>query len=120
MRLRSVSGVLAGWLLSLLSAAFGFYLLSLVASSTVTTLLSILLIVLCPFAGGFLTGLIVKKDHARHGLITGLAAGLCLAIAALIMLGFTTEYALVSIFLVLSWAFLSRLGASLAGSTRKR
>ena len=120
MRLRNMSGVLAGWLLSLLSAAFGFYLITLITSSRATTLLSILLIVLCPFAGGFLTGLLVGKDHARQGLITGLAAGLCLAIAALIMLGFTTEYALVSIFLVLSWAFFSRLGASLAGSTRKK
>ena len=112
-------GILAGCILSLLTAALGFYLVTQIASSRSTTLLSILLIVLCPFAGGFLTGLLAGKDHARNGLITGLVAGLCLGIAALIILGATRDYILVAVFLVLSWGFLSRLGASLAKTARK-
>jgi Na+/proline symporter len=116
---RIILGILAGCVLSLLTEALGFYLITLIVSSQVMTLLSILLIVLCPFAGGFLTGLLVGKDHARSGLIAGLGAGLCLGIAALFILGATRDYILVGIFLVLSWGFFARLGASLAKTTRK-
>lgn len=107
-----------GILLTLSSTILGFYLISLLSSTTTVTLLSLLTIVLSPLAGGFLTGLLVKNERGTSGLICGLSSGILLSIAAILLLGFSYQYLLLEVFLIVSWAFLSRMGATLSKPIR--
>ncbi|MCJ7696008.1 MAG: hypothetical protein MUO40_11385 [Anaerolineaceae bacterium] len=112
--------IFIGILFTIISTILGYYLISLIKSSTAVTFLSILIIVISPLAGGFLTGLLVKNRREVAGLISGIGSSIIISIAAILLLGFTNQYLLIEIFLIVSWAFLSRLGATLAKSGNKR
>lgn len=108
-----------GILFTLFSTILGYNLISLLNSTETFTILSILMIILSPLAGGFLTGLLVKNKREVAGLISGLGSSIFISIAAIFLLGFSNQILIIVIFLVVSWTFLSRLGATLSKPIRK-
>ncbi len=114
---KALLGSAAGGL-AMLAFAFGLLLLigqpldirSLAENLLVTGLVSLL----APIAGGFLAGLI-GKGHARQaGLLAGLGASLVVLVFWLANTGLTWEAALSGLALVFVWGALARIGAVLA------
>jgi len=106
--------IFIGILFTLFSTILGYNLISLLNSTEAFTILSILMIIVSPLAGGFLTGLLVKNRREVAGLISGLGSSIFISITAIILLGFSYQILIIVIFLIVSWAFLSRLGATLS------
>jgi hypothetical protein len=74
-------------------------------------LLSLIIMLMSPIAGGFLAGLIAQQRPQQAGLLAGLAAGLVVLIAWLLLVGFSWESLLSGLVVSFVWIFLSHLGA---------
>jgi hypothetical protein len=82
--------------------------------STSGILISAGIILLAPFAGGFLAGLIGQEDPRRAGLIAGLVASLVVFAAWLVITVLAIETILSGLVIVFVWIVLARLAAGLA------
>ncbi len=117
---RKILSIISGSLLALTSALLGFFLVSLISSQPVVMVLSILLITICPFAGGFLAGLVAREELTKIGLISGLISGALLGIAVIIVTGYSLSNLLTVVFIMIIWGFLSRLGTTLSRPRLKK
>jgi hypothetical protein len=104
--------------LAMLAFALGLLLLmgqpmdvrTLADNLLVTALISLL----APFAGGFLAGLIGTGHPRQAGLLAGLGASLVVMLIWLVNAGASWEAIISGLALVFVWAVLSRIGAGLA------
>ena len=81
-------------------------------------LLSLIIMLMSPIAGGFMAGLIAHEKPRQAGLLAGLMAGLLVLIAWLVMVGILWETLLSGLVVIFVWIFLSRLGAGFSTSKR--
>jgi MFS family permease len=88
--------------------------------STVGIVISAVIILLAPFAGGFLAGLLGREDPRRAGLLAGLIASLVVFIAWLAMTALTIETILSGLVIVFVWIMLARLASGFALPPDKR
>lgn len=80
-------------------------------------LLSLVVLLMAPIAGGFLAGWIGDKNPRQAGLLAGFGAGLVLLIAWSVIVGCSLEASLSAVVIGFIWVFLSRVGAGFS-STR--
>jgi Na+/proline symporter len=83
-------------------------------------LLSLIIMLMSPIAGGFLAGLIAQEKPRQAGLIAGLIAGLVVLIAWLVMVGYLWETLLSGLVVMFVWIFLSRLGSGFSTSRQSK
>jgi hypothetical protein len=74
-------------------------------------LLSLIIMLMAPIAGGFIAGLIAQENLQQAGLFAGLIAGLTVLLAWLAMMGILWDTLLSGLVVMFVWIFLSRLGA---------
>jgi hypothetical protein len=83
-------------------------------------LLSLIIMIMSPIAGGFVAGLIVQEQPRQAGLLAGLIAGLGVSIAWSAMMGNSWETLLSGLVVVFMWTLLSRLGAGFTSSRQSK
>ncbi len=114
--------LLGGVIGALVTLAFAFALFlilnDLFSSAFLETFWGIVLsglsILLAPFAGGFLAGLLSQPAPQKAGLITGLTAGLVVFIAWLVMTGLSIETILSGLAIVFVWVLMARFASGFA------
>lgn len=74
-------------------------------------LLSLIIMLMSPIAGGFLAGLIAPERPRQAGLFAGLLAGMMVLIAWLAIMGIFWDTLLSGLVVMFVWIILSRLGA---------
>jgi hypothetical protein len=87
-------------------------------TSPSNALLSLILMLMSPVAGGFLAGLIAQENFRQAGLFAGLIAGLVMLLAWLVMVGILWETLLSGLVVTFVWILLSRLGAGFAQTSQ--
>ncbi len=104
--------------LAMLAFALGLLLLSgqplNISSLADNLLVTGLVSLLAPFAGGFLAGLISKSHTRQAGLLAGLGASLVVVLIWLVNAGVTWETIVSGLALVFVWVVLARIGAGFA------
>ncbi len=93
----------------------GYTYTSMQDNSNFNTILSILILLVAPYAGGFLAGLIAHSERYKAGVITGAASSIIISFYALTFLNFSIRTILLLLLLVVFWTFLAMLGARMSG-----
>jgi len=88
-------------------------------SSTSNVLISLLVVLLAPIAGGFLAGLVGKPNPLQAGLLAGLIAGVFMFIAWLVIAGFSLETILSGLVILFVWVILARVASGFARLSHK-
>lgn len=115
MKSRFILSILLGTIFIIGTAIMGYTYTSTQENSNVITVLSILILLVAPYAGGFLAGLIARGDRHRIGVITGAVSSVIISIYALTFLDFNIKTILILFLLIVFWTFLARLGARMSG-----
>jgi len=115
MNTRRIIAIIAGVLLTLTSAYFGYFQASAMIGTQAGSILNVAILIVAPYAGGFLAGLIAKDTRRQVGLICGISAGTIMIIAAFLLLDVSIQMTLILLLLLILWTFLARLGARMAG-----
>jgi hypothetical protein len=79
---------------------------------------SLIIILLAPIAGGFLAGLVSKSKPRQAGLIAGLTAGFFLLVTWIVMTDFSFETLMSGMVIVFVWVVLARLASTFAHPRR--
>ncbi len=79
--------------------------------STTGIVISAVVILVAPFAGGFLAGLLGREDPRQAGLLAGLIASLVVFMAWLVMTALSIETILSGLVIVFVWIVLARLAS---------
>jgi hypothetical protein len=77
-------------------------------------LLNLVTMLISPFAGGFLAGLIGQSSPKRAGLLAGLGASLIIIIAWVVISGLSWSAILNGLIVGFVWVVLSRIGAGIS------
>ena len=101
-----------------LTLVFDSFLTELI-SSTSNVLISLLVVLLAPIAGGFLAGLVGKSNPLQAGLLAGLIAGVFMFIAWLVIVGFSLETVLSGLVILFVWVVLARVASGFARLSNK-
>ncbi len=101
-----------------LTLVFDSFLTKLI-SSTSNVLISLLVVLLAPIAGGFLAGLVGKSNPFQAGLLAGLIAGVFMFIAWLVIVGFSLETVLSGLVILFVWVVLARVASGFARLSNK-
>lgn len=88
-------------------------------SSTGNLLISLLVMLLAPIAGGFMAGLVGQSNPMQAGLLTGLIAGLFILIAWLFIAGISLQTILSGLVILFVWVVLARVASGFARPPRK-
>ena len=89
-------------------------------SSVGNAIIGVISILLAPFAGGFLAGLIARSDPRKAGLIAGAVAGVSIFAAWLIISGLTFSTIASGLAIIFTWAVLARVAGGFTGTTKSR
>lgn len=74
-------------------------------------LVSVMIMLMAPIAGGFVAGLVALSQVRQAGLLAGMGASLVVVISWLMMSAFSWEAVTSGLVIVFVWVYLSRLGA---------
>jgi hypothetical protein len=87
-------------------------------SSGSNMVISLLIILLAPIAGGFLAGMISRSKPRQAGMMTGLAAGCLIFAAWIVVTGFSFETLLSGLVIVFVWVVMARAASGFAPPKR--
>jgi len=107
-------GILGAALIFVIS--FGLLLLfnqalSDLADATTNLVVSLIIFLLAPVAGGFVGGMVGSSNPRRAGLIAGALAGVMILAAFLIVFGFSLQTMLSGVVVLFVWVILARVSA---------
>lgn len=113
-----IIGGLVGALVTLMFALGILFLLEGLLSELISSIsnlaVSFITILLAPVAGGFLAGLIGRSNPLQAGLIAGVAAGIILFAAWVVITGFSIETLLSAVVIIFVWVVMARLASGFA------
>ena len=81
------------------------------AASTTNLLVSLIIFLLAPVAGGFVGGMVGKPNPRKAGLIAGALAGVLVLAAFLFIFGFSFQTLLSGVVVLFVWIILARISA---------
>ena len=113
--------VILGWAvgsLAMLTFSLGSLFLSGYPEDSIISqeyvLFNLVIIIMSPFAGGFIAGLIGRSNPRRAGILSGVVGSMVLFILWLVFAGITWQGILSGLVLVFVWVFFARLGGGFA------